>query len=361
MEKHFFAGTNASVGFYSYFDHILSPKDADRIYILKGGPGVGKSSFMKKAAGFFKQKGIFLEYIHCSTDYNSLDGIHVPDYKLMMIDGTAPHVVEPMLPCLVDEILDFGKYLKRDSLLEHRDKIIEISQEKSDFYKSGYRNLKMAGIILEEISDIYSVLTNSNKRCIIEKSLILDLDQLLRKVELSNKSGKVRKMFSDSYTPDGYFSFIDKLSKGKEVWEVVSPNYKDGSQLLQKVVSNITIRGFNVEGYYNPLFPEKLQHIYIKELNLIIMSTDVEQEGKADKVYPIYEAISKDGLEGSKADLEKSKKLLDSLLENGMNRFKEAKAKHEVLEKIYIKSMDFDKVDFLYERIIDEYEWFLIH
>ena len=42
-----FPGGNTANGFYSFFDYII-PQDVNRIFCLKGGPGVGKSSFMKK-------------------------------------------------------------------------------------------------------------------------------------------------------------------------------------------------------------------------------------------------------------------------------------------------------------------------
>ncbi len=358
MEKHYFAGTNSSLGFFSYFDNVFNPKEADRIFIIKGGPGVGKSSFMKRIARFFKEKGLFIEYIHCSTDYNSLDGIYVPEHKLMIVDGTPPHTIEAKLPCLVEEILDFGKYLKRDNLLENYDKIIGVSQEKSRFYKSGYRYLGMAGIILEEINDIYSVLTNSGKRCIIERSLISDLDKLIVKTKLSNKPGKIRKMFSDSYTPNGYYSFIDSLSKKKEIWEIVSPNSNYIGDLLEKIVSSLIIRGFNVECFYHPLLATKLQHIYIKELNLLIASKEDEEKDPQDsgRRYILYEESDLDNLENKKSELYKNKELLNTLTKEGMDKFKQAKTQHELLEKIYIRSMDFEKVDLLYERIIADYE-----
>ena len=137
--------------------------------------------------------------------------------------------------------------------------------------------------------------------------------------------------------------------------QIVCPNFKQASEILERIVSNVTIRGFNVEGYYHPLFPEKLQHIYIKELNLMIITTDREDQKEnieIDKIYPMYECLDKEKLGLYKSELDNNKKLLELLLSNGMNKFKEAKAKHKVLENIYIKSMDFDKVDILYEEIV---------
>ena len=41
------SGGNTSKGFYSRFDNIISPEEARRIFVIKGGPGTGKSTLMK--------------------------------------------------------------------------------------------------------------------------------------------------------------------------------------------------------------------------------------------------------------------------------------------------------------------------
>ena len=45
--KKYFLAANSGVGFISLFDSCYSAKDGWRVYIIKGGPGTGKSSFMK--------------------------------------------------------------------------------------------------------------------------------------------------------------------------------------------------------------------------------------------------------------------------------------------------------------------------
>jgi ABC-type lipoprotein export system ATPase subunit len=42
-----FPGGNTSEGFYSYYPFLLE-KGTKRIFVIKGGPGVGKSTLMKK-------------------------------------------------------------------------------------------------------------------------------------------------------------------------------------------------------------------------------------------------------------------------------------------------------------------------
>ncbi|MCG9966733.1 ATPase [Pelotomaculum terephthalicicum JT] len=91
-----FPGGNTSLGFYSFYDHIIE-KDATRVFILKGGPGVGKSTFMRKIGETMLEKGYDVEFHCCSSDNDSLDGIHIPAIRVAMIDGTAPQSEVPIV------------------------------------------------------------------------------------------------------------------------------------------------------------------------------------------------------------------------------------------------------------------------
>jgi len=87
-----FPGGNTPYGFYSFYDYIIE-KDAARIFILKGGPGVGKSTFMHKIGEAMLEKGFDVEFHCCSSDNGSLDGICIPAIRVALIDGTAPQSV----------------------------------------------------------------------------------------------------------------------------------------------------------------------------------------------------------------------------------------------------------------------------
>jgi hypothetical protein len=99
---HFFLGANTPQGFVSRFDQLSGPEDGWRLFVIKGGPGTGKSSLMKKVAQAFDNQA--LEFIHCSSDADSLDAVILPESRLSIADGTAPHAVMP-------------KHIKRPRLL----------------------------------------------------------------------------------------------------------------------------------------------------------------------------------------------------------------------------------------------------
>ncbi len=103
--RHMFPGNNTSRGFFSYYDYILLQEKAKKIYIIKGGPGVGKSTFIRQSAEDLADEGYDVEFMHCSSDPESLDGMVVPALSVAMIDGTAPHVVDPKNPGAVDETI----------------------------------------------------------------------------------------------------------------------------------------------------------------------------------------------------------------------------------------------------------------
>ena len=95
-EDAYFASSNSASGFWSYYTDVFDHARVRRLFAIKGGPGTGKSRFMKEVAKAAEENGHEVEYFYCSFDPSSLDGIII-DGKLAMIDGTAPHVYAHLL------------------------------------------------------------------------------------------------------------------------------------------------------------------------------------------------------------------------------------------------------------------------
>ena len=104
--RNIYPGGNTPEGFYSYYNYILPQRKAEKIFCLKGGPGVGKSTFMKEIGKYFSEKGEDVDLLWCSSDADSLDGVVLKSRRAALVDGTKPHIVDPVNPAAVDKIVD---------------------------------------------------------------------------------------------------------------------------------------------------------------------------------------------------------------------------------------------------------------
>lgn len=92
----YFLGSNSPTGFASLYGALSDPARMERLYILKGGPGCGKSSLMRRVARHAQAAGRAVEEILCSGDPDSLDAVRLPELGIAVVDGTAPHGMAPL-------------------------------------------------------------------------------------------------------------------------------------------------------------------------------------------------------------------------------------------------------------------------
>ena len=92
----FFAGANSGEGFQNLFHEMVDLEATYDVMILKGGPGVGKNTFMREIGRTMEQAGTPVEYLWCSGDPDSLDGVVLPEVRCAVVDGTSPHDTAPL-------------------------------------------------------------------------------------------------------------------------------------------------------------------------------------------------------------------------------------------------------------------------
>ena len=110
----YFLGGNTVRGFVSFYSGFCRGPE-DFLWVIKGGPGCGKSSFMKTIGRAAEEKGLDVEYVLCSGDPESVDGVYFPALHTGYADGTAPHVLEAVTPDVPEytkarRLLDFCQY-----------------------------------------------------------------------------------------------------------------------------------------------------------------------------------------------------------------------------------------------------------
>lgn len=145
LNLQYFLGANSPGGFYSLYHELLPTEQAKAIYILKGGAGCGKSSLMRRVARHAEAVGLDTVSILCSGDPDSLDALILPQRGIAIVDGTAPHIVEPHYPGVVESYVDLGSCYDRAGLAPLRQEIISSTDRYKGRYPRVYRCLEAAG------------------------------------------------------------------------------------------------------------------------------------------------------------------------------------------------------------------------
>lgn len=341
--KRVFPGGNTPKGFFSFYEYIASPT-ANKIFILKGGPGVGKSTFMRKLAHELVDRGLDIELHQCSADNDSLDGVYVPAIDLALIDGTAPHVVDPKHPGAVDEIIHLGDHWDEAGIRQGRTQILHISDEYRLRYTLAYKTLAAA----RSFHDEWEALTS---RALHVSGLNARADELIAEVlsQRGGQAGHLRKLFASAITPGGPRNYLETILDPLAKRYVITGEPGTGkSSLLQRIVDAAITKGYNVEAYYCPLDPEKIEHAVIPALNTGFTTSTWPHAYSARPGDPIIDTgahVDYATLILYKADMEQAKSSFLSAFERTIHHLSTAKKLHDEMEQYYVPHMDFDRIE----------------
>lgn len=350
--KHVFPGGNTPQGFFSYYDYIISP-NATRIFVLKGGPGTGKSTFMKKIAAALIDRGYDVEHHHCSSDNNSLDGVMVPALQIAFIDGTSPHVVDPKNPGCVDEIIHLGDFWCEEKMIHNKQQIIACNAEIGKSFKRAYRVLKSAKALYEdwEVANYEAMdfaIANQKANDILQK-IFAGIDGV--------GCGRVRKLFASAITPEGPVNYLDSIVATMPRRFVVTGEPGTGkATLLQKVLDTAVTKGLDVEAYYCPLDPEKVEHIVIAALNVSI-TTSVRPHLSAlegvEFVVDMNDCLRPEIAAKYAAAVEFNREMFWALFAKAVSYISYSKKLHDELETYYVPNMNFAGIQALWQKTMD--------
>lgn len=340
--RHMFPGGNTSLGFYSYYDYIIPQEQANHIFCLKGGPGVGKSTFMKKIGDAMLDKGYDVEFLHCSSDNSSLDGIFFPVIKVALIDGTAPHIIDPKNPGAVDEILNLGDYWTLENIKENREEILSANREVGVLFKRAYKYLAAAKSLYDDSKDIYQRAANiAGANMEAEKLISNELFFL----PVCDSLGSIRKQFASAITPDGLISHLDTIiPQDYSIYSISGMQGSGISLLMERITNESMMRGLDVEAYYCPMEPDcKIEHLIISELRLALTINNKYHYLERENIEYIDMSryVNQDVLMHNNNALEFNIMNYDLLIAKAISTINTAKQTHDYMETFYIPNMDF--------------------
>jgi len=365
VQRHYFPGNNTPQGFFSYYRYILSQREASRIICIKGGPGTGKSTFMKKIGEKFAEMGEDVDFLHCSADEDSLDGIVLKNRRIALIDGTSPHMTDPVTPGAVDRIINLGEFWNEEGIAVNKAEIIDLNEETSRWYRIAYNYLSAARSVFRSLEEVYNGVVQAGE----VYGLVADIIRAeYGEHPISMRPGRQKKFFASAITAGGMTHYIDTLLQGVEkVFIVSSPEGFQNSSFMEILREGAVYRGFDTEVFYCPMAPdEKIEHLIIPQLSLafitvndyhdmepweVIRDDDSHQEITLIDMSDYMDSVS---LEEEAELLESLREEADILLGKAIRALGHAKDTHMKVEALYIPNMNFTQVSALAEELFEE-------
>lgn len=333
----FFLGANSGDGFQNLFHQLTEDSTLRDLMILKGGPGVGKSTFMKQIGRSMEEMGTAVEYLWCSGDPDSLDGVYLPELRCAVADGTAPHVLEPPYPAAVQRYVDLGRFYDLTAAKENREEIIRLTEENHRAYARAYHSLKAARQVELDVEAAAQRAFDYHRA---QRRLRGILAREFR--ERGGQQGKAQRRFLGSVTHQGYIWRFDSVETlCPKVYEFAD-SYGLAAESFQQIARAAAEKEWDIIECPCPEDPKRLDHLLIPGLGLAFVTSrpGMEYTGK------LCRRIRMDAMTHpeDRARLRFETRMAALLRKDGIAALREAKEFHDALEAVYNPYVDFDGV-----------------
>lgn len=152
--------SNALIGEFNLVPALL--QSVHKRYFIRGGPGTGKSFFMKKILNACLKYGYNVEQYMCSYDPNSTDMIIIRGLNICMLDSSGPHEFSALSSR--DQVIDLYETSRTlDVNKKFKQEINQLRRKQTDARTKGSKLLRKAGHLLQTIEDITSSYDNQLK------------------------------------------------------------------------------------------------------------------------------------------------------------------------------------------------------
>ncbi len=359
MNEAYFLGSSGKNGFFSCFSQISPKIEGQYTYIIKGGPGTGKSSLMRRVADELEKKDINCEKIYCSSDPNSLDGVIFPSLRVSICDGTSPHTMDPDYPGATGEIINLGDCWDKAKLFENKEKIIELTDKNKACHQRSRRFIESA----------FSIYGDGEKICrdSLEEARLMRYASRVANRHFKKPCGRVgleKIRMLEAITPKGYYflgetatALCDEIIVFEDDFGVAA------AKLIGELRAYALAAGFSVISSPSISKEKEIRHIIIKELSLGFFTADrlCTLGIEPTKTVCLRRFYSTDGISSHKARLAFSRKAAKELIDEAVCALKMAKDIHDDLENCYVQAMNFEKIaaigDEMTERIWKSEWW----
>lgn len=347
----FFAGVTTPAGYKNGLVDLYRPEDGWRAYLIKSGPGTGKSSLMRRIYDHLQAKGVDGEVFCCSADPDSIDGIRFPKKKLCVLDATEPHVVEPRYWGVCEQLVPLSNCMDETALYHRRAEYREAAEENRRLHIRCRRLLTTAAATLAENGRL-------QRETLDEEKLVREAARLAAKEwEPTGGEGMEERRFLSAVTPEGILPFFETVQAlCPRIYTVVDEHGAAASRLLNELKKRAMAAGHTVTVCACPLSPEhRTEHLLIPALGLAFITAN--DTHAVD--FPTYRRLhvtrflDTEALKAQRQRMAFNRHAAEELLAGATTALIEARTAHDRMEAICGGAMDWDRATVMGDRLLD--------
>ncbi len=331
--KRYFAAANTQEGFVSFFDGVFFGEKIEKRYIIKGGPGTGKSSFLRRVAFNAHRQGREVEYYYCSSDTDSLDGI-VVDGSIALFDGTSPHSHDTVLPGAIDELIDLGQFWDADALRKSKSEIRALGAQKSRAYALAYGYLGAAG-----------ALGRTNDRviepCVRTEKLRAAVGRMIVRLGVGGDGGERRIRQVSAFGVKGrvHLDTLEAVAKRKFY---VEDHYGTACRYLQILAEMAMAAGARVDVSFDAPYVGRISEVYFPDTGDLFCA--VENACEDGITVNMKRFVDADALTEVRFAYRTAKQAQDKIIGLAALSLAAAGELHAEIERYYVSAMDFGRL-----------------
>ncbi len=341
LTTRYFLGANSRCGFHSLYGGFCRPEKGCFLNVIKGGPGCGKSSFMGRIGRAAEERGLAVEYILCSGDPDSIDGVFIPQLGVGYVDGTSPHSIDSPYPGGSGMYLDLGRFYDSQELRRGAERIIELNRRYKALYSAAYAYIAAGASMLPRC---YPGLWGEKE----EQKLMKKISGFAQR-EFKLSSGKcadVHERFLSAFSCKGMVFLSETLTTQCSRVCVLDNELGMGHLYLEKLLPLVIEKGYDVIVCRDCLDPKLISALLIPSLSLGLVCGDCgcDYEGEIYRHMRLDAMADREHLAAIRPALRKAKRLSRDSLALATDTLAEAKALHDELESLYNPHVDFEGV-----------------
>lgn len=341
---HYFAGGNTAKGFIVFYDSVFQP--LERLFILTGSPGTGKSAIMAKIASDMLERGYDVELLHHSLDPEAVEGVIVTDLKVGIVDSRVFSSLEPQSPNRLVRFIDLETSYDSQKLNAQQSKLDSLAAEMKGQCEKAYRAFSEALRVHDEWEEIYIQHMHREAANLFVDELIQRFFSAPRGVKAATKSER----FLGAATPKGAIDFVPNLTERARKRYFLKGRPGSGkSTLLVKLASAAQERGYDVEIYHCGFDPDSLDMIILPDLSLAIFDSTAPHEyfptRDSDEIIDMYAKVITPGTdEMYQLQLENIVSRYSRTMKQATAFLAEAGEAYNGIKEIYEQAADWSKL-----------------